>query len=127
MGAHRYEAVHAVKRFLRLTQEPVIMDFHRFAINSNLPKLSSDFLLALMGKTRQRVMRTLFGTFRSTQCETEFPASQIKSVQTFMRWNKRLWTMFTFNPTHKGLKPYFVLIWLVWHERTDFSMYTFML
>jgi len=25
-----YEAVHAVKRFLRLTQEPVIMDFHRF-------------------------------------------------------------------------------------------------
>ena len=36
---HRYEAVHAVKRFLRLTQEPVILDFHRFAIKSNLPKL----------------------------------------------------------------------------------------
>jgi len=34
-----YEAVHAVKRFLRLTQEPVILDFHRFAIKSNLPKL----------------------------------------------------------------------------------------
>ena len=62
---HRYEAVHAVKRFLRLTKEPVILDFHRFAINSILPKLSSDFLLALMETTRQRVTKTLSGTFRS--------------------------------------------------------------
>ena len=81
-AAHRYEAVHAVKRFLRLTQEPVIMDFHRFAINSNLPKLFLDFRLALMGTTRLRATRTLSGTFRCTKCErdTLVSASQIKSV-----------------------------------------------
>ena len=68
-----------MKRFLRLTQEPVIMDFHRFAINSNLPKLLLDFLLALMGTTRQSVTRTWSGTFRST--------NHVSKVYSTMEWN----------------------------------------
>ena len=102
---HRYEAVHAVKRFLRLTQEPVIMDFHRFAINSNLPKLFLDFLLALMGTTRQSVTRTWFGTFRSTKCEIEFPKVSITYQKCVLLWSGTTDCEFTLtlNPIHRVL------------------------